>query len=78
MLPSHCTEEFWLRKVKNDKLKVEAKAKGTIICTKRQPEGPIRLTGDLSKGDRLRFCLKESTLFTAQKNLLTCVVICED
>lgn len=38
--PSRCTEEFRLRKVKNDELKAEAKAKGEVICTKRQPEGP--------------------------------------
>lgn len=38
--PSRCTEEFRLRKVKNDELKAEAKAKGVVICTKRQPEGP--------------------------------------
>ena len=40
MQPSRCTEEFRLRKVKNDELKAEAKAKGAVICTKRQPEGP--------------------------------------
>ncbi|OMO54589.1 Ribosomal protein L21e [Corchorus capsularis] len=38
--PSRCTEEFKLRKVKNDQLKAEAKAKGVVISTKRQPEGP--------------------------------------
>ena len=38
--PSRCAEEFKLRKVKNDKLKAEAKAKGEVISTKRQPEGP--------------------------------------
>ena len=38
--PSRCTEEFRLRKVKNDQLKAQAKAAGTVISTKRQPEGP--------------------------------------
>ncbi|KAH7512355.1 hypothetical protein FEM48_Zijuj12G0081900 [Ziziphus jujuba var. spinosa] len=38
--PSRCTEEFRLRKVKNDQLKAEAKARGEVISTKRQPEGP--------------------------------------
>ncbi|TYH54190.1 hypothetical protein ES332_D09G151300v1 [Gossypium tomentosum] len=38
--PSRCTEEFKLRKIKNDQLKAEAKAKGEVISTKRQPEGP--------------------------------------
>ncbi|XP_062028022.1 large ribosomal subunit protein eL21z/eL21y-like [Rosa rugosa] len=38
--PSRCTEEFRLRKVKNDQLKAEAKAKGEVISTKRQPKGP--------------------------------------
>uniref|UniRef100_A0A2P2JZ75 Uncharacterized protein MANES_08G041300 n=1 Tax=Rhizophora mucronata TaxID=61149 RepID=A0A2P2JZ75_RHIMU len=37
---SRCTEEFRLRKKKNDELKTEAKARGEIISTKRQPEGP--------------------------------------
>jgi large subunit ribosomal protein L21e len=40
LLPSRCTEEFRLRKKKNDQLKAEAKARGEVICTKRQPEGP--------------------------------------
>ncbi|KAG8501104.1 hypothetical protein CXB51_003179 [Gossypium anomalum] len=38
--PSRCAEEFKLRNVKNDQLKAEAKAKGEVISTKRQPEGP--------------------------------------
>ena len=39
--PSRCTEEFRLRKLKNDELKAEAKKNGgQIISTKRQPEGP--------------------------------------
>ncbi|ONK57318.1 uncharacterized protein A4U43_C10F18840 [Asparagus officinalis] len=38
--PSRCTEDFRLRKIKNDKLKAEAKARGEVISTKRQPEGP--------------------------------------
>ncbi|RZC83426.1 hypothetical protein C5167_046210 [Papaver somniferum] len=38
--PSRCREEFKLRKVQNDKLKAEAKARGEKISTKRQPEGP--------------------------------------
>ncbi|MBA0660542.1 hypothetical protein Goklo_012550 [Gossypium klotzschianum] len=38
--PSRCVEEFKLRKVKNDQLKAEAKAKGEVISTKRQPKGP--------------------------------------
>ncbi|CAI0386006.1 unnamed protein product [Linum tenue] len=40
VLPSRCTEELRLRKKKNDELKAEAKAKGEVISTKRQPEGP--------------------------------------
>ncbi|KAB1213468.1 60S ribosomal protein L21-1 [Morella rubra] len=40
VLPSRCTEDFRLRKLKNDELKKEAKAKGEVITTKRQPEGP--------------------------------------
>ncbi|KAJ7971406.1 60S ribosomal L21-like protein [Quillaja saponaria] len=40
VLPSRCTEEFRLRKVKNDQLKADAKARGEVISTKRQPEGP--------------------------------------
>ncbi|KAE9463994.1 hypothetical protein C3L33_04091, partial [Rhododendron williamsianum] len=35
-----CTEDFKLRKKKNDELKPEAKGRGEIISTKRQPEGP--------------------------------------
>ncbi|OVA19812.1 Ribosomal protein L21e [Macleaya cordata] len=38
--PSRCREELKLRKVQNDKLKAEAKARGERISTKRQPEGP--------------------------------------
>ncbi|CAL5382953.1 unnamed protein product [Camellia sinensis] len=38
--PSRCTEDFKLRKKNNDKLKAEAKARGEVIGTKRQPEGP--------------------------------------
>ncbi|KAI8027795.1 60S ribosomal protein L21-2 [Camellia lanceoleosa] len=38
--PSRCTEDFKLRKKKNDRLKAEAKARGEVISTKRQPEGP--------------------------------------
>ncbi|KAL7203466.1 hypothetical protein ACSBR2_016698 [Camellia fascicularis] len=37
---SRCTEDFKLRKKKNDKLKAEAKVMGEVISTKRQPEGP--------------------------------------
>lgn len=40
VMPSRCTEEFRLRKIKNDQLKAEAKAKGEVISTKRKPEGP--------------------------------------
>jgi large subunit ribosomal protein L21e len=39
-MPSRCTEEFCLRKAKNDQLKADAKACGVVISTKRQPEGP--------------------------------------
>ncbi|KAF7124450.1 hypothetical protein RHSIM_Rhsim12G0127600 [Rhododendron simsii] len=38
--PSRCTEDFKLRKKKNDELKAEAKSRGEVISTKRQPEGP--------------------------------------
>ncbi|KAF5953332.1 hypothetical protein HYC85_006188 [Camellia sinensis] len=38
--PSRCTEDFKLRKKKNDKLKAEAKVMGEVISSKRQPEGP--------------------------------------
>uniref|UniRef100_A0A0A0KQY9 Uncharacterized protein n=1 Tax=Cucumis sativus TaxID=3659 RepID=A0A0A0KQY9_CUCSA len=40
MQHSRCIEEFRLRKVKNDDLKAEAKAKGAVIYTKRQSKGP--------------------------------------
>ncbi|XP_057481641.1 60S ribosomal protein L21-2-like [Actinidia eriantha] len=40
VMPSRCTEDFKLRKKMNDKLKGEAKARGEIISTKRQPVGP--------------------------------------
>jgi large subunit ribosomal protein L21e len=40
VMPSRCTEEFRLRKIENDKLKAEAKAKGEVISTKRKLEGP--------------------------------------
>jgi len=40
VMPSRCTEEFKLRKKNNDKLKAEAKARGEVISTKRQPAGP--------------------------------------
>lgn len=35
--PSRCREEFKLRKIRNDELKAEAKARGEKISTKRQP-----------------------------------------
>ncbi|KAK2649028.1 hypothetical protein Ddye_016517 [Dipteronia dyeriana] len=38
--PSKCTEELKLRKIKNDELNAEAKARGEVISTKRQLEGP--------------------------------------
>lgn len=38
--PSRCNEDFKMRKIHNDKLKAEAKARGEKISTKRQPEGP--------------------------------------
>ncbi|XP_062104912.1 large ribosomal subunit protein eL21x/eL21w-like [Humulus lupulus] len=38
--PSRCTKEFRNRKLRNDKLKAEAKLKGEAISTKRQPEAP--------------------------------------
>ncbi|KAI8030461.1 60S ribosomal protein L21-2, partial [Camellia lanceoleosa] len=38
--PSRCTEDFKLRKNKNDQLKAEAKARGEVFGTKRQLEGP--------------------------------------
>ncbi|XP_054799926.1 60S ribosomal protein L21-2-like [Prosopis cineraria] len=40
VMPSRCTEEFRLRKIQNDKKKAEAKARGEVISTKRQPVGP--------------------------------------
>ncbi|KAJ6820297.1 putative 60S ribosomal protein L21-2 [Iris pallida] len=39
VVPSRCTEDFRLRNIKNDKLKAEAKARGEVISTKRQPLG---------------------------------------
>jgi large subunit ribosomal protein L21e len=38
--PSMCREDFKLRRIQNDELKAEAKARGEKISTKRQPEGP--------------------------------------
>ncbi|KAK6921564.1 Ribosomal protein L21e [Dillenia turbinata] len=38
--PSRCNEEFRQRKLTNDKLKAEAKARGEVISTKRQLQGP--------------------------------------
>lgn len=38
--PSRCQEDFRSRVKKNDQLKAEANARGEIISTKRQPEGP--------------------------------------
>ncbi|KAK3185180.1 hypothetical protein Dsin_032466 [Dipteronia sinensis] len=38
--PSRCTEELKPRKIKNDELKAEEKARGEVFSTKRQPEGP--------------------------------------
>lgn len=38
--PSRCTEEFRLRKLKNDHLKAQAKAQKKVISTKRQSGGP--------------------------------------
>ena len=40
MQPSRCIEEFRLRRLKNDELKVAEKKNGETINTKRQPEGP--------------------------------------
>ena len=40
MQPSRCKEDLIERIKKNDLLKVEAKAKGENISTKRQPEEP--------------------------------------
>ncbi|GMP43827.1 hypothetical protein CsSME_00013039 [Camellia sinensis var. sinensis] len=39
--PSRCTEDFKLRKKKNDKLKAEAKVMGEVISTKRLTVTPI-------------------------------------
>lgn len=38
--PSRCGEDFKLRRIQNDQLKAEAKARGEKISTKRQPQGP--------------------------------------
>ncbi|KAL2501564.1 60S ribosomal protein L21-2 [Forsythia ovata] len=38
--PSRCHEEILQRIKRNDKLKAEAKARGEVISTKRQPKGP--------------------------------------
>jgi large subunit ribosomal protein L21e len=38
--PSRCIEDYRLRKLKNNELKVAEKAKGQVISTKRQPKGP--------------------------------------
>ena len=38
--PSRCTEDFNTRMLKNEQLKLEAKARGLVISTKRQPESP--------------------------------------
>ncbi|KAL3533967.1 hypothetical protein ACH5RR_007488 [Cinchona calisaya] len=38
--PSRCNEEIKHRIRKNDELKAAAKARGEVISTKRQPEGP--------------------------------------
>ncbi|URE01450.1 60S ribosomal protein [Musa troglodytarum] len=38
--PSRCQEDFRARVKKNDQLKAEAKARGEVISTKRQPDGP--------------------------------------
>ncbi|CAL5381871.1 unnamed protein product [Camellia sinensis] len=38
--PSRCTEDFNMRMMKNEQLKLEAKARGLVISTKRQPECP--------------------------------------
>lgn len=40
VMPSRCNEELKQRIKKNDQLKAEAKAKGVVISTKRQPAGP--------------------------------------
>ena len=38
--PSRCNEEIKYRIRRNDELKAAAKARGEVISTKRQPEGP--------------------------------------
>lgn len=38
--PSRCEEELRARKIRNDELKAAAKARGEVISTKRQPQGP--------------------------------------
>ncbi|KAI7740334.1 hypothetical protein M8C21_006744 [Ambrosia artemisiifolia] len=40
VMPSRCNEELKQRIKTNDQLKAEAKAKGVVISTKRQPLGP--------------------------------------
>ncbi|CAN1144360.1 60S ribosomal protein L21-1 [Linum perenne] len=40
VIPSRCTEDLQQRKKKNDELKAAAKARGEVISTKRQPQGP--------------------------------------
>ncbi|CAI9100975.1 OLC1v1038173C1 [Oldenlandia corymbosa var. corymbosa] len=40
VMPSRCNEEIKHRIKRNDELKAAAKARGEIISTKRQPEGP--------------------------------------
>ncbi|KAF5953330.1 hypothetical protein HYC85_006186, partial [Camellia sinensis] len=52
--PSRCTEDFKLRKKKNDKLKAEAKARGEVISTKATLETvtpiPYDVVNDLKGG----------------------------
>ncbi|XP_016460700.1 large ribosomal subunit protein eL21z/eL21y-like [Nicotiana tabacum] len=50
---SRCTEEFKERIKKNDQLKAEAKARGDVISTKRQPQGPK--PGFMVEGATLEF-----------------------
>ncbi|KAE8023817.1 hypothetical protein FH972_009478 [Carpinus fangiana] len=38
--PSRCREDLKLRRIENDQLKAEAKARGEKISPKRQPQGP--------------------------------------
>jgi large subunit ribosomal protein L21e len=38
--PSRCREDLKLRRIENDQLKAETKARGEKISTKRQPQGP--------------------------------------